>query len=226
VLGVDRTFNLGEMFLTTIVCKHPAIVRSSTNENPIFLGPMYIHGRSLFEDYHSFFSHVKTKLNNTKNLVLGSDDEKALTKAMRYCFPTATHLLCTRHLKGNLNDFMKDKAGLTQSERVKISEKVFGDEGVINANDSVTFAERVKGVEAIYVNDRLQKYMEKRLYPSIHDYVLEPAWRHLSSTSWTNNNAESLNHVLKLSTQWKLQTMPDLISKLGDLVQLQHKEVA
>jgi len=37
-------------------------------------------------------------------------------------------------------------------------------------------------------------------------------------TGWTNNNAESVNYVLKQFTRWKPQQLPDLIDKLRQLV--------
>jgi len=43
-------------------------------------------------------------------------------------------------------------------------------------------------------------------------------------SGWTNNNAESINHVLKQFTQWKPQQLPDLIDKLRQLVSGQFVE--
>jgi len=39
---------------------------------------------------------------------------------------------------------------------------------------------------------------------------------------WTNNGTESVNHVLKSVTQWKLNKLPDLIEKLKALVDGQY----
>ena len=41
---------------------------------------------------------------------------------------------------------------------------------------------------------------------------------------WTNNSAESINHVLKQFTQWKPQQLLDLIDKLRQLVSGQFVE--
>lgn len=111
VFGVDRTFNLGTVFVTTIVFKHPALLRTETREHPIFVGPMFIHGRSTVEDYVSFFSHIAVKVGADRPIIFGTDSEKALTSALHQCFPKSTHLLCTLHLKSNLEDHMKDKTG-------------------------------------------------------------------------------------------------------------------
>jgi len=43
-LGFDKTFNLGTMFVTRSVYKNSALVRRRSNESPIFIGPLFIHG--------------------------------------------------------------------------------------------------------------------------------------------------------------------------------------
>jgi hypothetical protein len=41
---------------------------------------------------------------------------------------------------------------------------------------------------------------------------------------WTNNNSESVNHVIKQYAQWKPQQLPDLIDKLHQLIVAQYEE--
>ena len=55
VLGVDRTFNLGNIFLTSTVFKHPALIRNVTGEHPIFQGPLFLHSSADTEAYYLFF---------------------------------------------------------------------------------------------------------------------------------------------------------------------------
>ena len=44
--------------------------------------------------------------------------------------------------------------------------------------------------------------------------------------AWTNNNCESINHVLKLAVDWKKQDLPTLIeSTINDLIEAQTIEV-
>ena len=42
-VGVDKTLNLGPMHLTVTAFKQLAVTRKKTGENPIFLGPMFLH---------------------------------------------------------------------------------------------------------------------------------------------------------------------------------------
>lgn len=73
--------------------------------------------------------------------------------------------------------------------------------------------------------DELKHYVSGRLGSAIRDHVLGPAWAHGTTPRWTNNNAESMNHILKQQTKWKLQNLPDLIDKLDAVVRLQEKEL-
>jgi hypothetical protein len=102
VLGVDRTFNLGPAFVTITTYKHQKVTRKSTGECPIFFGPTYVHWDGTYATYHRFFSHLRGQLPGIDNLVIGSDEELALTKAIAAAFPDATLTLCTKHLQENV----------------------------------------------------------------------------------------------------------------------------
>ena len=47
-------------------------------------------------------------------MVLGSEEKKGLIKALRDVFRDSTHLLCIKHLKDNLMDYMRNKCGINQ----------------------------------------------------------------------------------------------------------------
>ena len=162
------------MFVTTLVYKHPALLRKTTRENPVFVGPMFIHGRSQTDDYDIFFSHIASKL-KLNNIVFGTDSEKALTNALTRCFPSSTHILCTQHLRTNLKEYM-DKVGVAREERNTIVKGVFGDEGVLDASDEVMYDFRLRKVMSVCLNEQVKEYLTNKLMPSILGKVLEPSW--------------------------------------------------
>ena len=100
-LGFDKTYNLGNIFLTGSAYKNLAVKSSKTGEVPIFLGPMYLHTKSTFSDFHPFFSCLASKLRDisANKLIISSDNERALVKAIEFNFHTANHFLCSRHLR-------------------------------------------------------------------------------------------------------------------------------
>ena len=154
-LGIDRTFNLGPYFVTSLVYKNQRIVRSNNSEHPLFLGPMFLHRDATFEAYHTFFSTIKASLckkvdvkkieiSTCKEMIFGSDEEQALTSAVESVFPSSTRTLCTKHLKDNVLAYMKNKAGVKQKIRRQIVEKMFGENGLSSADDSIAFDKRCK----------------------------------------------------------------------------------
>jgi len=104
VLGFDKTYNLGAMFVTPSVYKNPALIRRRTNDSPIFIGPLFVHGHSDVDTYGQFFGHLSLKLidSNSQQLTLGSDDELAVRKCFKHFFPRAATVVCSRHLKENV----------------------------------------------------------------------------------------------------------------------------
>ena len=77
-------------------------------------------------------------------MVFSSDEEQALTSAVESVFPSSTRTLCTKHLKDNVLAYMQNKAGVKQKARQRIAEKIFGDNGLSIADDSIAFDKRCK----------------------------------------------------------------------------------
>ena len=115
ILGIDRTFNLGPVFVTNFVYKNSKVVRKETGDHPIFIGPMFLHWEGSFLTYNTFFAHIKARMQESIERVqlrIGSDDEGDLTKALDNVFPTAQRLLCTKHIKDNVSDHLKNSIGV------------------------------------------------------------------------------------------------------------------
>ena len=51
------------------------------------------------------------------DLRMGSDDESGLTKALHSVFPEATRLLCIKHMKDNVSEYLKNSIGSTDKQR-------------------------------------------------------------------------------------------------------------
>ena len=103
VLGVNKTFNLMELHVTATVFKNKSVVRDATGDHPLFTEPAFIHGDSTKVVFSSFFTQLahELKSSDTSWMTIGSDDEKALTNAIKEAFPQSYHVLCTRHLREN-----------------------------------------------------------------------------------------------------------------------------
>jgi len=58
VIGVDRTFNLGTCFVTTLVYKNKSVIGKESNDNPVMLRPIMFHFDGKMETYLAFFFRI------------------------------------------------------------------------------------------------------------------------------------------------------------------------
>jgi hypothetical protein len=230
-VGIDRTFNLGSFFVTGLVYKSVRVLKKDTKEPPIFIGPLLLHKDASFPTYYNFFSFLagKFKLDSLElrideNLTFGSDDEKAITKAIESAFPNATRRLCSKHLKDNLKHYMQDKIGIDNKERLRLMDIIFGPDGLVDADTSLQFEEKATTLkDDLCKYPKLADYFDKQVKPRLKSFVNIPRRENdeIGQKMWTNNNSESINHVFKVAVNWKPQSTPDLIQKLHDCVTTQ-----
>ena len=234
VLGIDRTFNVGPCYLTLTVFKQTNLLRSSTQSPPIMLGPTFLHWDGSCETYQRFFSHLRTKLDTDldteigfSELVVGTDEEKALMKAIRQSFPEATQLLCYRHLEENVRRYLQHKVGVNDGIKNEIVATIFGKDGLLHTKDSFAFDFKVLELTNKFLDiaPQFKNYFEK-LLPRLRDNVFEPSQKNKwIPMNWTNNNCESINNIIKLSTNWHTLKVPDLIENLYRIVKLQYTDI-
>ena len=222
VIGIDRTFNLGPCFVTTTVFQDRNLKRKGKEVSPILLGPMYLHWDGTFHTYQRFFSHLSAVIDQpltetelgVSNLIVGSDEEKALVKAIKSSFCEVKLTLCTRHLEENLKRQLKNKIGMPDKESKQIGNEIFGPDGLISLDTTVSFAEKACDLERNY-KDKVGPYLTEKLIPTIKEHVFKI---YKSDTrlplNWKNNHCEAMNHILKLNLNWKPAKIPELIKML------------
>ncbi|VDI10138.1 Hypothetical predicted protein [Mytilus galloprovincialis] len=202
ILGIDRTFNLGPTYVTNFVYKNKKVVKKSSRDHPIFVGPVFFHWHASYYTYHSFLSHVKARLDADVKYIdirIGSDDEGGITKAIDKVFNTSERLLCTKHMKDNVTDHMKNKLPLTKEERSHIMSDLFGDDGIVTSNDTIDF--NLKSENLCNKYPIITDYYTKRLKNRLFNHVNRPLKKSSNPDRlWTNNNCESMNHRFKIAT--------------------------
>jgi len=200
----------------------------TTGEPPIFLGPIFIHDNSDFHSFTHFFHHLKIKLfgASTNQLTIGSDEEKALVNAIKSTFPEAGHFLCIRHLRQNVKQQLIDDC-IDKNDKESILEDIFGDEGLINADDIVCFEAKCSEIEerAKALSSKFHRYFDTKLKQNLTNQWNEGVQRGHFDKGWTNNNSESLNHVLKRAINWQLEPLLDLVNTLNEIIDTQFKDL-
>ena len=227
VLGVDKTFNLCRMHVTVTCFKQMTVTKDKTDEPPLFIGPMFLHDNSDYKTYSYFFHHLRLKLGtNHARLVIGTDDEQAMVKAITTEFPTSNHVLCTRHLKENTRQHLIDD-GIPLSERQVIMTKIFGTDGLVNAADDASYDEQCNDLVEYCANfsSKFVQYFNKRLRQNLRIKVNLPMRDGIISKNWTNNNTESINHILKQTVNWETKSLPEFVRLTKNLVIGQYMEL-
>jgi type IV secretory pathway VirJ component len=100
---------------------------------------------------------------------------------------------------------------------------LFGVDGLVTCDDEVSFDATVdKRRREVFAEGppAFVEYFDRRLRSLMRENVVAGPGR----STWTNNNCESINHVLKQSVKWQLTQMPDLIDKLRELVEGQYND--
>ena len=222
ILGIDRTFNLGAVYVTNFVYKNTKVVSKETGEHPVFVGPMYLHWEGSFLSYHTFLSHIKARLSDTIQGIdvrIGSDDESGLTKAIDNVFPGIKRLLCTKHIKDNVAKHLKNKIGVNDKDRSSILSDIFGCNGLVNAIDRFEFSYLADEICSKY--PCFESYFNSHLRQRLDEYVCQPHMQLKNERLWTNNNCESINHVFKKAIDWNPQPIPALTKTLMNVVKVQ-----
>ena len=228
ILGIDKTFNLCDFHVTATCYKQVRVAKERSGEPPIFLGPIFVHDNSDFESYSNFFNHLRTKLRDTDKtkLVLGSDEELAIVNAITLAFPESTHLLCKRHLCQNTKQKLIDDS-VDKADRQKNLGMIFHEDGLIDANDSICFDAKSEEIEKVSkdLSSKFHRYFQNKLKKNLQERVHQPIVSGVIDKPWTNNNSESLNHVLKQAIDWKSKPLLDLITILATLIETQFKDL-
>jgi len=72
------------------------------------------------------------------HVVIGSNKERGLTKAVQDVFHEATQPLCVQHLKDNASDYMRNKCGIQQSVHTLLVDTLLSDHGLLGAKFPMT----------------------------------------------------------------------------------------
>ena len=96
-------------------------------------------------------------------------------------------------------------------------DKLFDQEGLVDSNTTIGFEITAEEIYRITKETYpvFAKYFESNLKPRLHKYVFQHnRRREIEKKIWTNNNAESLDSILKLTTNWRTKSTSELIDKL------------
>ena len=156
--------------------------------------------------------------------IVGTDEETALRNAIQNRMPGVNLLTCHRHLRENAQRHVSKST--TERIQKSIISKMFGADGLTSEIDEVVLEAKSEQILNTIREEApdFSTYFTKNIFPKIEsnrDIVENNPWL---STTWTNNNSESFNHVIKTRVNWKSGPVVELINTLHDLVKSQYKD--
>lgn len=133
-----------------------------------------------------------------------------MVSAIRAHFPNSTHLYCTRHIVQNALLKLTNDA-FNKRERDIIMDKLFSEKGLLFASDEICFNDMTEDFETFCqsASPLFLRYYTRTLKQLLYNKVTDASQQ--DHFDWTNNNSESVNHVLKLACGWKKTPIVDFI---------------
>ena len=112
-------------------------------------------------------------------------------------------------------------------DRKLIVNSLFSDNGLTGANSTEIFDHRLIDVNKMLAEKAsdFKKYIDNRLVPMIRNHVNLPTRLKKMDKYWSNNNAESMNNILKIGTNHKVEDMSGLIKIIHRIVRSMYKDV-
>ena len=182
------------------------------------------------------FWFLNPKLANLK--AFGTDGEGELIKSFNVAFPKAVHLRCMNHLRQNVRDklhtlkipkdsckeFLVDIFGCQTGSHLEM--------GLVDAASEDSFFQALQNLKKKWNNlerghiipesdpkfyDWFSRYKADEIVKCVLPSVRMKAGLKDSSTHFTTNCSESLNHVIKKQVDWKENKLPMLIEHLKSL---------
>jgi len=228
IVGVDKTFNMGKVFVTALNYKNTGLFRATTRSNPIFIGPIFIHGTSTKEAFDVFFREIASLVASSQPIPIGSDGESALVQSIKNNFPDCIHLKCILHVKANVEQKLDVKLRVSSSVKRDVTAQLFDPpDGIVFSGDKETYDARMTSLTS-YTERAVPNflpYVNNRLRESLWDSIVAPRLKLGLLEPWTNNNAESANNIMKAVTDYRPKKLPELVDKLHQLVSSQFVDV-
>ena len=237
VLGIDPTFNLGDFYVTVTTYENLMLKNQKTGKHPFFIGPMLVHQRRTYETYYYFASELLKSNKALSSLSsVGTDGEEQLRKAFETIFPGAIKLLCSVHKRDNIKMKLR-QLGVPEPISKQILDSIFGyqiggtfNTGLIDAEDAHDFNDKMTKLKEVWEHSCPEFYQwfqdtQVELFcSSMIRSVRSCAGLGSPPKTYTTNNNESINRLLKDNVHHKKQEWPQFNSKMYDLIMEQKEE--
>ena len=214
-MGVDRTFNLGECYVTCIAYKNGQMIRKETQEPPLILGyvPWTCIEMEVMRPTTGSFPTSRPSWTTARKLQYpicrwGQIRWRRWWKLWSDAFrnPLYFSVVATRRKTHTVH-------GVACKIR-SVHRKLFGNIYWTDCLDRMgwevwtTHSRLITCLTKSSASVRTAvfvPYLQSNVIPVIWEKVVEPHRQHNTvPMNWMNNQCEAMNHILKLETSWRL----------------------
>ena len=193
IMSYDTNFNMGDFYLSCLTIQLPMFA-----EHPILPTAFVLHERKFGSVHEALFSYICPKLKSLHRVVVVTDGEVGIEKAITTCCPSWSTVGCWNHIIRDVEFWVKKHSGGSAEGMVYKSHV----RELLMCATQAEYDLKLQSLRAAwtsafdtYFETSLEKRVCASCVGSLRQYGIE-------SDSITTNISESVNAVLKRFQEW------------------------
>ena len=203
-----------------------------------------IHYRENSLSYQELLEFLRHEMHESVPKAFGSDGAKSIVNAIPFVFPSSVQLVCTRHVRKNIERYLI-KSRATIDQRRRLLQFIFDSpEALVQSNTEEEFEERMDILgeisEGVRNEDDHDENSSKNFFNSFERYQSNVFRQHMLASVrlslnyvdmsgnlrlYYNNDAEAMNHVLKVAANWEVKSLSDVIDIIDRVIMTQKNDL-
>ena len=217
-LSYDTTFNLGDFYVSVLLFH-----ATDFESQPVIPLAYLIHERKLQETHDHFFSHLQKicpEINTAVNVVMMTDQEKAINDGITKNFPNLKTFLCWNHIQQDCKRWLRNH-GVSKADEISV---YLDNIKTLFASTSFESYMKLLLVSMLKWSQPFSEYYMSNIHVAISKLGLWELQRFNLDQS-TTNQSESFNLMLKRLHDWKEAPIDAMALSLLRLADFQLIEI-
>ena len=212
LLSYDTTFQLGDFYVSVLCFRHTLF-----KEAPVIPAAFLVHERK-FEEHHKELFSVCTKIVRSLNHTtcpMVIDEEVAIVNAVAQVIPQVPQLRCWNHIFRAVMAWLRKHGAPCQDTSVYLSDI----RDLFHLPTEEEYTSKLASMKQRW-SAPFSDYYTNHIHPDIQSiarWAIEPYGVYHPYSGVTNNQSESLNHVLKQLQEWRESPLDCMILALNHL---------
>ena len=203
-----------------------------------------IHYRENSQSYQELLEFLRHEMNESVPKAFGSDGAKSIVNAISFVFPSSAQLVCTRHVRKNIERYLI-KSRATIDQRRRLLQFIFDSpEALVQSKTEEEFEERMDILreisEGVRNEDDHDENSSNNFFNWFERYQSNVFRQHMLASVrlslnyvdmsgnprlYYNNDVEAMNHVLKVAANWEVKSLSDVIDIIDRVIMTQKNDL-